>query len=177
MGRPSLWESIGENATGAETAVGPLPSGLQQCMATSRSGRRCSRLTIGDETFCVKHGGDLAAAEGDIRRRLIALQEDALSAMEELFMDGDDKTKATLAVAVLDRTGLGPKSTIVTERPKEIDLSGLSMEELADGMDALAERAREIQRESRLTDLRPNEAMGTPANRDDGDQGNSKQIH
>lgn len=89
---------------------------------------------------------------------MLALQDTALDVAEELILTGEDKIRATMVVAILDRTGLGPKSTISVE--KQADLSHLTDEELAAQVDALSKQVRVNETRRRM-----NEAMMTPQHR------------
>ena len=75
---------------------------------------------------------------------------------EELLALGDDETRRAVMVAVWDRSGLGPKSTVVTET-KAHDLSGLTDEELAEANEAASRRLRELSLSKREGERRTNE--------------------
>jgi hypothetical protein len=60
------------------------------------------------------HGGSSPQARRTARDRLMELREPALVAMKRVLKnpETDDATKVRAAVAVLDRTGMGPSSHV-----------------------------------------------------------------
>lgn len=93
----------------------------RRCTAKStRSHERCKKAAINGGTVCRSHGGaapqvKLAAAE-----RLKALQDPALTRLEamltsDVMMLTKPEVVARVGLGVLDRTGLGPHSTVNVE--------------------------------------------------------------
>ncbi len=111
------------------------------CAHVTPKGLRCLRTPADGQAICVLHGASIPQAADAIQRKLLALQEKSIATAEELLISGDDKIRATVLIAIWDRTGLGPKSTLTvnSERP---DLSPLSMQELAAEFDRLGKLAR-----------------------------------
>jgi len=137
------------------------------CTHIFRSGRRCNREPVdGDEQLlCVLHGGDMELATESVRRRLMNLQTTAIGALEELIVFGDDKTRVSVAVAVFDRTGLGPKSVLSVRTEDGDDTSQLTDDQIEQELAQLhAKAAAESKRrqEDALMEEEPS-ASGTVA--------------
>lgn len=82
------------------------------CAFVSTRGRACLREVVEGDTLCVLHGASVVRAREVVQRKLLALQEKAVETLAELFLMADDKVRLAAATVVLDRTGLGPKSTV-----------------------------------------------------------------
>lgn len=149
---PSLYDSIHEPAGEKQP---------QQCSYKTKGGRQCPRRASEDETFCVMHGANIVRAQETVKRKLIALQEKSVAALEEILQDADDKTRLAAVTAILDRTGLGPKSTISLDAMPE--LSSMSTEDIAKELDTLAQKARE-----EMTRQRMHEALMDKVSASDG---------
>jgi hypothetical protein len=96
------------------------------------SGKPCERKAVVQSGFCLRHGGNPDSVNEDSAqgRRMLELRGAAIDALDELIMfSPDDKVKLSAALAVLDRTGLGPKSTLTVEEKAE-DLSKLTLAQL-----------------------------------------------
>ena len=117
------------------------PEAPTRCSGITRRGNQCQRVAVEGEELCILCGASLVVAREVIQRRLLALQEKSVGVLEEIFAASDDKTRLSAVIAVLDRTGFGPKSTVEVKDAPE-DLSQLSAEELAARTDAVSERAR-----------------------------------
>lgn len=101
----------------------------RQCTAKTRSGNRCKGPAILGGTVCRMHGGSAPQVKAAAAERLKALQDPAITAMEHLLEHGKEETRLRASVAVLDRTGLGPHSTVnvegsLGERLAELDRAG-----------------------------------------------------
>lgn len=108
----------------------PLPLRVEICLHMTLKGKRCIRESIGDGLCLLHGGGNLETADADARRRLLALRIDSIEALEELLtVSQDDEIRLRAALAVLDRTGHGPKSTLELQKTRP-DLAGLTIEEL-----------------------------------------------
>jgi hypothetical protein len=102
-----------------------------RCTATARSGDRCGRAPIPGGTVCHYHGGAAPQTKAAAEERLRALQEPALDLLEKTLRHLTDKVDETrdlgtgvrAVLGVLDRTGLGPHSSLT--------LGGSLMERLA----------------------------------------------
>jgi len=141
---PSLYESLNPDAP---KAIG--------CAYVSKAGTPCTRIPVEGEETCVLHGASVALAKDQVQRRMVALQEKSVAVLEDILVSGyDDKTRLAAVVAILDRTGLGPKSTITVE--KSDDLRDLPLESIAAELDGLTKRAKD-----ELNRRRMNEAMMT----------------
>lgn len=122
----------------------PVPDPLLlKCAHVFKTGRRCTKDPVGDGALCVLHGGDEGEATESIRRRMLSLQEQSISVAEDLMVMGDDRVRQSLVVAIWDRTGLGPKSTVAIKEAED-DLMSLSEEELATRAERAAKRFREL---------------------------------
>lgn len=114
------------------------------CAYVAKSGKTCSTIPSEGEIYCVIHGADIARAQDRMQRRLLSLQEKAIKALETLFdFCADDRVTLEAAKAVLDRTGLGPRSTLQVDQRQE-DLSNLSELELAERAEKASKRLREL---------------------------------
>jgi hypothetical protein len=129
----------------AETLDPETPAQPRRCPHASRSGYRCDREVMDGEEVCVLHGASIVRTREHIMRRLLALQEKSLVALEELFDFADDRTRLAAIVAVFDRTGFGPKSTLAIEESEQ-DVTSMTLDELAEHSDRLGHRARELKR-------------------------------
>lgn len=121
-----------------------------QCAHLFRSGRRCPRLAADGETICVLHGANIEHVKDAQARRLLSLQETALDVMDELMASAEDKVRAIVSVAVLDRTGMGPKSTVQVETQTPLD--DKSDEELAALLKELGTQAEQNARQQRMNE-------------------------
>ena len=113
-----------------------------QCRATSRHGKQCLRTAIPGGYVCNFHGGASPLARQAARMRLLAMVEPAFGVLMELMADGtDEKTRLAAAVAVLDRVGMGPKSTIVVD-DRRTQLAQLTDGELQQRISGLMAQAQ-----------------------------------
>ena len=87
----------------------------------------------------------------------MALQEKSVAVIEEIFDSGEDKVRLAAATVILDRTGLGPKSTISLDT--SADFSKMTNEQLAAELDTLAKQAREEVKRQRMDEA----LMQTPS--------------
>jgi hypothetical protein len=85
----------------------------RRCTATARSGERCGRSPALGATVCYYHGGAAPQVKAKAQERLRALQHPAIDALARALEQRTDLAAALrAALAVLDRTGLGPRNTI-----------------------------------------------------------------
>lgn len=61
------------------------------------------------------HGGSAPQVKLAAAERLKALQDPAITRAEQIIRHGDDNVAGRMVVAVWDRTGLGPHSTVNVE--------------------------------------------------------------
>lgn len=142
MGGSSLFDSLN----------GPTDIPASVCSFTSENGTRCMEDAVEGETVCVLHGASVVRAKDQVQRRLLALQEKSIKVAESLLLGSEDKVRASIVVAIWDRTGLGPKSTIVLD--KKEDLSGLDETTIVNELDNLTKVAK-----AEVNRRRMNEAM------------------
>lgn len=138
----TLYDSLNENP--AEQVVS------QQCQHRSKAGNQCPRRATEGETLCVLHGASLERTKEQVQRRLIALQEKSVAVVEEILAGYDDKVRLAAATAVLDRTGLGPKSTIAFDDAP--DLTKLNGPELTAQLKELVKQAEDYEKLQRMND-------------------------
>lgn len=82
-------------------------------------------------------------AREQMQRRLLALQEKSIDTVEQIFAAcDDDKVRLAAAVAVFDRTGLGPKSTVDVHQ--HADVKHLTTEQIAAELETMAKSARAL---------------------------------
>lgn len=88
----------------------------RQCTAKSKgSGNRCKRRPIPGGAVCVMHGGKAPQVQMAAAERLKSLQHAAIDALAR-GLDAKDLTVQTrTGFGILDRTGLGPHSTVNVE--------------------------------------------------------------
>jgi hypothetical protein len=125
----------------AETLEPGGTPGPQVCAFVRKNGLGCGRPVNEDEEYCIVHGASIVRSQEVIQRRLLALQEKCIYVLEEILDFADQKTQLAAVVAVMDRTGLGPKSTIAVE--KSTDLSHLTFQELNAELDRLKQIAQD----------------------------------
>ena len=140
----------------------------RQCTGTNRAGERCQRQPIPGGAVCVMHGGSIPAVQATAKLRLIAMVEPILATFEEILAawhrvtctgcghvdengvkcvgcgkpTGDPAPVIRIGQLVLDRSGFHPTLTIEAQ-PPSVDLSHLSVFELADRAERIAQIARE----------------------------------
>lgn len=125
------------------------PAAKPTCAHVFKTGRRCLKDPIDEEVLlCVLHGGDMEKLQESSKRRMLALQAQALDVMEDLLVMGDDKVRASMVVAVLDRSGFGPKSVIQLDKSDD-DISNMTDEQLAQYIDRQKVAADEAGRKLR----------------------------
>jgi hypothetical protein len=82
------------------------------------------------------------------------LQEVAIDVTEELLICAvDDRVKLNAALAIFDRTGMGPKSTVAVE--KSADLSNMSIDDLTLELERLHQLAKDESQRQRLNGMIP----------------------
>ena len=108
------------------------------CGAVTRKGTHCTREVEPGATRCTFHGARTPLGLRAARERLIAMAEPAFHVLMELMEDpeAEDEVKLKAAIAVLDRAGFGPKSTVVLDQRKD-ELAALSDAELIARMQEL----------------------------------------
>lgn len=100
----------------------------RQCTGTSRSGERCKRAPIAGGTVCTMHGGKSPLAIQAANQALLAARVPAAELLFEVIdwwrrttceacgqPKGDPSSAIRAAIAVLDRTGLGPTANLTIE--------------------------------------------------------------
>jgi hypothetical protein len=115
---------------------------MSQCTATSKqSGEQCRRAPIAGGTVCVVHGGSAPAAKLAAQRRLIGMIDPAMSALLRAIEEsGEWPTIVRAAIAVLDRAGFGPTTSLRVDDAAS-DLSSLSSAELKERAMEIVKRA------------------------------------
>lgn len=86
----------------------------RRCRAhSSRTGIQCKKIAIRGAVVCATHGGSSGQVKRAASERLKALQDPAISELEAILKaDGDASVKLRAVLGVLDRTGLGPHSSV-----------------------------------------------------------------
>lgn len=111
-------------------SVAPTTNGLsRQCVAHKKTGERCKKTPIKGGKVCNKHGGAAPQVRKAARDRLLALREPAITTLGKVMRKGDTEpgVKVRAAVAVLDRTGMGPSSHVEVDilKPWQLALQEL----------------------------------------------------
>lgn len=119
--------------------VSPEPT---QCAHVSRRGNRCKYPPVVGEDLCAIHCASLARAQEMSQRRMIAIQDEAITTLQFLNKHSeDDRVRLGAANSICDRSGLGTKSTVSFD--DKSDLEKLSEEELAQRAERLVRIVRE----------------------------------
>ena len=152
----------------AEALDRPAWNPARQCTGTNRAGERCQRQPIPGGAVCVMHGGSIPAVQATAKLRLLAMVEPILATFEEILASwhrvtctgcghvdengvkcvgcgkptGDPAPVIRIGQLVLDRSGFHPSLTIQAAPPVD-NLAHLSLAELADRAERIAQIARE----------------------------------
>ena len=111
----------------------PLPPADRQCTHNKSDGTRCEAWSVKGLQVCIYHGGAAPVTKAAGRLRLLAMADVAFRTLLEAMDPANGagwKEKITAAVAVLDRSGFGPKSTVVVDQPDTRDYSEMTLEQL-----------------------------------------------
>lgn len=145
----------------------PTWNPTRQCTGTNRAGERCQRQPIPGGTVCINHGGAIPNVQQAAKLRLLAMVEPILTTFEEILTawhrvtctgcgnvdangvkcvgcgkpTGDPAPVIRIGQLVLDRAGFHPTLTIEAQ-PPGVDLSHLTLLELADRAERIAQIAR-----------------------------------
>ena len=115
----------------------------RQCTATNRMSIRCGKSAMHGQTICHMHGGKSPQNIRAAKKRLLEMADSAMVALQDALDHGDHKESTHAARIVLDRSGLGPTSTIDLHDKSGDDYSRMSGDELA-------EKARQLAAEAEL---------------------------
>jgi hypothetical protein len=108
--------------------VAMVPATVTFCGATTRDGAPCRRAVKPGFTRCKLHGGDSPAARAKAEEFLLAARVKSAGVLDRIVESynatacdkcgrGDDvHAVIRAAIAVLDRTGFGPRATLTVER-------------------------------------------------------------
>lgn len=155
-------------------------NGRRACGAKTKSGGACPTPAMKGGTRCRMHGGAAPQTKRAARERLMELREPAVVELNRILRkkDTSDADKIKVALAVLDRTGLGPTSKVeadVTVAPWQVVLSKVYGETGGDlGEAGLTEEQREaiesqdrgaMERELRDAQRRIRELEARPSDR------------
>ncbi len=92
------------------------PMAVRRCSARARStGEQCRQPAIRGGTVCRYHGGAAPQVRRSAKQRLAELAEPAVAALSVALESGDIHAVIKAAVAVLDRTGHHPRSSVHVE--------------------------------------------------------------
>ena len=116
-----------------------------QCTAMSKqSGERCKSSAIPGGAVCLIHGGSAPAVKLAAQRRLLEMIDPAFDALLRAVEECDEwPTKVRAAIAVLDRAGFGPTTSLRVEEPGH-DYANLTSAELKDRAMAIVEKAAKV---------------------------------
>lgn len=96
------------------------PMEARQCSATSKqSGKRCRRRPTPGANVCKIHGSASPQAKRTARERLLEAADPAVARLVKLLEAEDETVAIRAAVAVLDRAGFGPRSSLALSAPEE----------------------------------------------------------
>lgn len=111
-------------------AVGSLiPLDMVRCIELNRNGNQCTRPGVPGNDRCWQHGGtwitqeELDRVSAHVSERLMTATDRAVRVLEDLMDDArSELVRLQAALAVLDRSGIGPSSRI------ELDVTNSSEE-------------------------------------------------
>jgi hypothetical protein len=138
----------------------PSNKNPRPCGAKKRDGTPCPTPAMKGGLRCRMHGGASPQAMRTAKARLMELREPAIVALQQIVADErrEDRDRLRAAIAILDRTGMGPSQTIEVDqlKPWQVAVSaalGRQGKPLPEGIDpeALAE-ATETDLRRRLHD-------------------------
>ncbi len=136
-------QTVWDQLNNPDLKPGDPSPGVIRCAHFFKSGRQCPREAAASAAVCVIHGANIREASESQQRQLLAAQQVAIDVTEELMVCAvDERVRLNAALAILDRTGLGPKSTLTVDDKRE-DLSSLSWQELTAESERLGQLARE----------------------------------
>jgi len=116
---------------------------IPKCNGTTRKGLPCTRSPIPGGSVCIFHGGAAPLVKAAAKQRLLAMTEPAFAVLMEVMEEGaEDEVRLKAAIAVLDRAGYGPRSTVVVDHRKE-ELASLTDAEIAERMKVLLNQMQE----------------------------------
>ena len=119
----------------------------RQCSATNRMGIQCGKSAMLGQKICHMHGGKAPQNIRAAKKRMLEMADGAMLALQDAIDNGDHKESVSAARIVLDRSGLGPTSTIDLNEKNGDSYSTMSSSELADAARRLAKEADKAQRE------------------------------
>ena len=100
-----------------------------RCSYITATGEPCKRPALFGLSVCSNHNLRQPATLNAAKRRLAQLMVPAIDALEQALQYGDWPVVAKVAIAILDRGGLGPKATLSVEEKTRV-FSQMSREEL-----------------------------------------------
>ena len=111
--------------------------------------KACQRPAIPGTDLCQRHGGaavlspaDRAMVSRAVADRLVELSERAVRVVEDMMDQGrSEKVRLDAAIAVLDRTGVGPTTTLRLEAGED-DGSPSPAQVIAERLERLGDSAR-----------------------------------
>ena len=108
-------------------------------------GSRCTAYKQNGSDGCYLHGKKIIPATKKAARLSLDLLRDmSIDRLYEILqLSNDEKLVAKVGLAVLDRTGFGPRTVVAVEEQRE-DLESLSLEELDARIDNLRQRAQAV---------------------------------
>lgn len=169
-------------APDALEALTPAPPAVlpRRCVHIRSNGKRCQYPAFIEGYLCTFHGGDRSRASDATRRRLMHLQNLAVEKLYELLSSPltPEDVMLRASCAVLDRTGVGPGTTLAvtamdarSSRDAQKVIEAMSDQELFAHMDrlklqTLAERTDPAWRSEKLEEtnvtIAAAEAAGIP---------------
>jgi len=158
-----------------------IASFTRRCRATNRDGSQCGNPPAFFQEVCRMHGAGTAhakakAEEFKLRGRDIAcgVLLDAMNAepCEACGRTRDMPVAVRAAIAVLDRTGMGPQAVLTVHHRPDDRLAGLPTEELIAEVEILLNDLRELHAKEEQRHTQPSvidiESVYTPLRLDEG---------
>jgi hypothetical protein len=101
----------------------------QQCLGDPFSGVVCGLHAVPGSVFCLDHGGNTAEVQNALKLRLLAMCDVAFKVLNRAMASNDLGIALKAAVAIIDRAGMGPHSTLEIKQ-READLSQMHTDSL-----------------------------------------------
>ena len=130
-----------ESSKLAETPHTHAQKVQNQCKAMNRMGVRCGKSAMHAQEICHMHGGKAPQNLRAAKKRMFEMADGAMVALQDAIDRGDHKESTTAARIVLDRSGLGPTSTLDLNEKSGEDFARMTGDELAERARALAQEA------------------------------------
>ena len=110
----------------------PTHATPRRCRAHRRDKTPCTAYAVHGAVVCRMHGGAAPQVREAARRRLLEAADPAAARLVELLDSDDENIALRAAVALLDRSGLGPSATQVNVDGGQVNytIEGVQLDQL-----------------------------------------------